>query len=239
MIVYPAIDIIDGQCVRLTHGKYDSKKVYSNDPAEVARGFEDAGFTHLHMVDLDGAKAGKVANLSILERTANATSLHIDFGGGIRSHQDVDDVLNAGAKQINVGSLAVKKPEIVKSWIEQYGSSSLILSADVKDGNIALHGWQDQSQILLIDFVMDYSQAGIEYITCTDISKDGALSGASTQLYKELVDTFPELKIIASGGVHTLHNLTELKLVGCHGAIVGKAIYEKQIDLMDLVKVNQ
>ncbi len=239
MIVYPAIDVIDGQCVRLTHGKYDSKKVYSKDPTAIAQEFEDAGFTHLHMVDLDGAKAGKVINLSILEKTVNATSLQIDFGGGIRSQQDVDDVLSAGAKQINVGSLAVKSPKIVRSWMEKYGPSTLILSADVKDEYIALHGWQEKSKILLKDFILNFSQAGIQYITCTDISKDGALTGASTQLYKELIATFPDLKIIASGGVHSIDNLIDLKSVGCYGAIVGKAIYERQVDLMELISINQ
>ncbi len=239
MIIYPAIDIIGGQCVRLTEGLYDTKKVYHEDPVEMAGQFEAAGFTHLHMVDLDGAKAGNVINASILKEATSKTSLSIDFGGGIRKEQDLINVFDAGAKQANVGSLAVKNPELIKQWIDQYGPAKIILSADVKDGKIAVHGWQDQSEIALNSFIQDYLGHGIEWITCTDISKDGQLSGASVELYKEILSQFPAIKLIASGGVDSLENVEALQDIGCYGAIVGKAIYEQKITLEDLVKYNE
>ena len=238
MIIFPAIDIIGGQCVRLTYGDYATKKVYNEDPVKIAAEFEAAGFTHLHMVDLDGAKSGKVINHDILAQVTASTNLKIDFGGGLRLSQDVEKVLDAGALQINVGSLAVHNPEIVSNWIDQYGPEKIILSADVKDGYIAVHGWQEQSDLELIPFIQDYVDKGIRYITCTDIAKDGALTGASVDLYAELNQCFPEVHIIASGGVDSLDNLQKIQEAGCYGAIVGKAIYENKITLSELIKLN-
>ena len=239
MIIFPAIDIIEGQCVRLSQGLYDTKKIYSKDPVDMARQFEDSGFTHLHLVDLDGAKAGKVVNYAVLEGIAQHTSLHVDFGGGIRSKQEVINVMSAGAKKVNIGSLAVREPEKTKRWMQEIGSEAIILSADVKGKHIAIHGWQDKTEYDLHDFVRSYRAAGIRYITCTDISKDGELTGASVDLYQNLIEEFDGLNVIASGGVNSMENLSQLDNIGCYGAIVGKAIYEGHISLEHLVTLNQ
>ena len=239
MIIYPAIDLIEGQCVRLTQGLYDSKKVYSSDPVTMAKEFENGGFTHLHMVDLDGAKQGKIVNQKVLESVVSATNLKVDFGGGIRSEEDVKKVLDSGASKINLGSIAVKHPKLVYNWIEKYGADKIILSADIKGDYIAVHGWQESSEIRLADFISDYLAAGINTVTCTDIAKDGKLNGASVKLYERLVTKFPVLNIISSGGVDSIDNLLELEKVGCSGAIVGKAIYEKKITVEALVKLNR
>ena len=239
MIVFPAIDIIDGKCVRLTYGDYDQKVEYHDDPIDIAHQFAQAGFTHLHMVDLDGAKQGTLVNQEILEKSAQTTSLNIDFGGGIRSEVDAQTALDSGAVQINVGSLAVSDPEEVFKWMNRFGPEKIILSADIREGMIAVHGWKEKSDRELFKFVESYLQHGLKYLTCTDISKDGALTGAAIPLYINLVKTFPQLKVIASGGVHHIDNVFQVQDTGCYGVIIGKAIYEKKIKLEELVKINQ
>ncbi len=234
MLIIPAIDIIDGKCVRLTQGDYNQKKVYNEHPLEVAKAFEDAGITHLHLVDLDGARASQIVNYKVLEKIASKTSLTIDFGGGLKSDKDVYIAFESGANQITGGTIAVKGAEIFTNWIKKYGGEKIILGADVKDRKIAVHGWKETSKLDLFDFVADYQKKGIQSIICTDIAKDGMLEGAATDLYKELIDRFSELKIIASGGVSDLADLERLAEIGCYGAIVGKAIYEGRIQLEDL-----
>jgi phosphoribosylformimino-5-aminoimidazole carboxamide ribotide isomerase len=234
MIIIPAIDIIDAKCVRLTKGDYSTKKTYNENPVEQAKIFEDAGLTHLHLVDLDGAKQGKVQNWKVMETIALNTNLHIDFSGGIKTREQVQQAFSLGAKQITVGSLAVKNPKEFTDWIWEFGEENLILGADIKDNQIAIQGWQEKSNQNIFDFLEYYFEEGIDYVLCTDVSKDGMLQGASIELYTEIVETFPELKIIASGGVSCLHDLKELKSIGCYAAIVGKAIYEGKIDLKEL-----
>jgi len=201
MLIIPAIDIIDGKCVRLTQGDYNQKKVYNEHPLEVAKAFEDAGITHLHLVDLDGARARHIVNYKVLETIASKTSLTIDFGGGLKSDKDVYIAFESGAHQITGGTIAVKGAPTFTSWIEKYGGEKIILGADVKDRKIAVHGWEETSELDLFDFVDGYQKKGIQSVICTDIAKDGMLQGAATDLYKELMDRFTELKIIASGGV--------------------------------------
>ncbi len=234
MQIIPAIDIIDGQCVRLTQGDYQSKKVYAADPLEVAKQFESAGIQRLHIVDLDGAKAQHIINHRTLENIANHTSLTIDFGGGLKSDEDVRIAFECGASQITGGTIAVKNKDLMLKWVQQYGSDKVILGADVKDGKIAVSGWQEQSQIDLFDFLEDYLEEGIRHVICTDIAKDGMLQGPSLALYQQIIQRFPQVKLIASGGIASLDDLRELKAIGCFGAITGKAIYEGKIKLEDL-----
>ena len=234
MLIIPAIDIIDGKCVRLTQGDYDQKKVYNEHPLEVAKAFEGAGITHLHLVDLDGARASHIVNYKVLEKIATKTSLSIDFGGGLKSDQDVYIAFESGANQITGGTVAVKNSEIFTKWIEHYSGEKIILGADVKDRKIAVQGWEETSELDLFDFVSDYQKKGIQSIICTDIAKDGMLEGTAVELYKELIDRFSDLKIIASGGVSNIADLEKLAAIGCYGAIVGKAIYEGKIQLENL-----
>ena len=234
MYIIPAIDIIGGKCVRLTQGDYNQQTTYNENPLEVAKQFEDAGLTRLHLVDLDGAKAGHIINHKVLERIATHTKLHIDFGGGLKSNKDIQIALNAGAKQITGGTIAVKNREVFLHWLKTYSNETIILGADVQKEKIAVHGWQEQSNIALNDFLQDFVNQGIKYAICTDISKDGLLQGASTNLYQKVLTKFPDLKLIASGGVSSLEDLKQLKQIGCFGAIVGKAIYENRISLKDL-----
>lgn len=236
MRIIPAMDLIDGKCVRLEKGDYNKKKEYKADPVDVAKSFADHGLNYLHMVDLDGAKAGKVVNWKILERIAGATSLEIDFGGGIKSDEDVQIAFNSGAKQINVGSTAVKQKDLFLSWLERLGSEKVILSADVRDRKIAIHGWQTDTEIDLMGFVADYVKSGLQNVTTTDISKDGMLQGVATDLYQDLVREFPDLNIIASGGVSKIEDLEELTSVNVFGVIIGKAIYDGRIELKELQK---
>lgn len=233
MRIIPAIDIIEGKCVRLSQGDYDTKKIYNENPLEVAKEFEDYGIRHLHLVDLDGAKSKQIINYRTLEELASKTSLQIDFGGGIKSQKDIDIAFECGAKQITGGSIAVQEPEIFTKWIEVYGSEKIILGADCKNRKIATHGWLESSELDVIDFIRDYKQKGISYVICTDIAKDGMLEGTSNKLYKEiLADT--DVKLIASGGVSNIEDLYLLKEIGCEGAILGKAIYEGRIKLKEL-----
>lgn len=231
MKIIPAIDIIDGKCVRLTQGDYAQKKVYNEDPLEVAKEFEDAGITNLHLVDLDGAKASQIINYKVLEKIASNTNLKIDFGGGLKSNEDLKIAFDSGANQITGGTIAVKNQELFLSWIEKYGSEKIILGADVKNEKIATNGWQEESNIELFDFLKKYLDAGIEYVICTDISRDGLLQGSSVDLYENIKTQFPNIKLIASGGVVSMDELEKLKNLEIHGAIIGKAIYEGRIDI--------
>ncbi|MEQ9102701.1 MAG: 1-(5-phosphoribosyl)-5-[(5-phosphoribosylamino)methylideneamino]imidazole-4-carboxamide isomerase [Imperialibacter sp.] len=234
MDIIPAIDIIDGKCVRLTQGDYDQKKIYNERPLEVAMQFEDAGLTRLHLVDLDGAKAGTVKNWKVLEALASKTSMVIDFGGGIKSAEDVDIVFECGAKLATVGSMAVKNEEVFSDWLEQYGADRFFLGADVKDEKIAIGGWLETTDIWVYDFIEKYVQKGVTNIFCTDVSKDGLLEGPSVDLYKTLVEQFPDIYFVASGGVSSMKDLERLKEIGCKAAIVGKAIYEGRVNIADL-----
>jgi phosphoribosylformimino-5-aminoimidazole carboxamide ribotide isomerase len=234
MQIIPAIDIIDGKCVRLTQGDYAQKTIYNENPLEVAKQFEAAGLKRLHLVDLDGAKAGTVKNWAVLQEIAAYTTLSIDFGGGIKKDKDLNIVFESGAAYATIGSLAVKEPDTFLEWLSVYGADKFILGADVKSEKIAVAGWLETTDINIYDFLQDYINKGILQSFCTDVSKDGKLEGPSIDLYKNIVQKFPSLYFIASGGVSCLEDLTALKELGCAGAIVGKAIYEGRIALKDL-----
>ncbi len=235
MRLLPAIDIIDGKCVRLTKGDYDTKKVYNENPLEVAKQFEDAGIQYLHLVDLDGAKAKHIVNYKVLETIASKTSLKIDFGGGLKSDEDLHIAFNSGARQITGGSIAVKDATTFKNWISKYGSQKIILGADCTNEKIAISGWTEESNLEVVPFIKDYQKEGIQYVICTDIAKDGMLEGASVNLYRKLIkECAANIKLIASGGVTSIDDLYDLKTIGCEGAIVGKAIYENRISLKEL-----
>jgi phosphoribosylformimino-5-aminoimidazole carboxamide ribotide isomerase len=236
MIIIPAIDIIDGKCVRLTQGDYSQKKIYNEQPLEIAKQFEDAGLKRLHLVDLDGAKAGAIRNWKVLETIAGKTSLVIDFGGGIKTNKDVAIVFNSGAKLATVGSIAVTDETEFLMWLEIFGADKFLLGADVKKEKIALHGWQETSDIWVYDFIEKYVQQGVNQVFCTDVSKDGKLEGPAVDLYKSIVEKFTDLHFIASGGVSSMTDLEVLEEIGCKGAIVGKAIYENRISLSELGK---
>jgi len=237
MEIIPAIDIIDGKCVRLTKGDYNQKTEYNDNPVEVAQEFEAVGIKRLHLVDLDGAKAKKVVNLDVLKKIANETNLAIDFGGGVQSTQDLEKVFTSGASQVTGGSIAVKNEPLFTEWINEFGGDKIILGADVKDEHIAIHGWEEKADWHIYDFLENYLEKGLTYVICTDVSKDGALQGPSTELYIKILDRFPTIKLIASGGVSNLYDLEELDKIGVYGAIVGKAIYEKRISLSELKNI--
>lgn len=234
MEIIPAIDIIDGKCVRLTHGDYNQKKIYNEHPLEVAKEFEDAGIRRLHLVDLDGAKAGSVRNWKVLETIAAKASLVIDFGGGIKSEKDVQIVFDSGAALATIGSIAVKYEETFSKWLEKFTAGKFLLGADVKNEKITVSGWMEQTDIWVYDFIEKYIQKGMKQIFCTDVSKDGALEGPSIELYKSIVEKFPELHFIASGGVSSIDDVYKLQDVGCKAVIIGKAIYEGRIQLSEL-----
>lgn len=234
MEIIPAIDIIEGKCVRLTQGDYAQKKVYNENPLEVAKEFEGAGLQRLHLVDLDGAKAGQVKNWKVLETIAGKTSLVIDFGGGIKKEEDVRVVFNSGAALATVGSIAVKNEVELVQWFSVFGADKFLLGADVKDEKIAIGGWLETTDIWIYDLIEKYVQHGIRQLFCTDVSKDGKLEGPAVELYKNIVGKFPELHFIASGGVSNLSDLHALREAGCKGAIVGKAIYEGRVKLSEL-----
>lgn len=242
MRIIPAIDIIEGKCVRLTKGDYDTKKIYNENPLEVAKKFQDAGVEYLHLVDLDGAKAQHIVNYKVLEQIATKTSLKIDFGGGIKADEDLHVAFNSGAKQITGGSVAVKNPKLFEKWINYYGGNKIILGADAKEGKIAISGWQEDSSEELIPFIKGYQKTGIKYVICTDIAKDGMLEGPSIDLYKRIISECSNsskdqsVKLIASGGVSNIDDLDVLKDIGCEGVIIGKAIYENKISLFELEK---
>ncbi|MDP3556189.1 MAG: 1-(5-phosphoribosyl)-5-[(5-phosphoribosylamino)methylideneamino]imidazole-4-carboxamide isomerase [Bacteroidota bacterium] len=236
MEIIPAIDIIEGKCVRLTQGDYSQKTIYNENPLDVALEFQDLGIKRLHLVDLDGAKQGKVINYKVLEKLANKTNLKIDFGGGIKTNSDIHSVFEAGASMATIGSIAAKNKELFFSWVNKYSSEKILLGADVKNEKIAINGWLETTDILITDFIKENIDNGINALFCTDISKDGLLEGPAIDLYKKIIIEFPTLNLIASGGVANLKDLEDLKKIGCSGAIVGKAIYEKRITLNELKK---
>lgn len=238
MTIIPAIDIINGKCVRLTKGDYTQKIVYNDHPVEVAKQFADAGLERLHIVDLDGAKAGKIINLDVLESIASATDLKIDFGGGVKNITDVGKIFDAGATMVTLGSLAVKHPELLEEWLIEFGADKFLIGADVLDENIKISGWLEDGGINIFDFISKMMGLGVSHIFCTDISKDGAMQGPSIELYKKIIATYPELKLTASGGVANLEEVLLLKEIGCAGAIIGKAIYEGKITLEALKTIN-
>lgn len=235
----PAIDIIEGKCVRLTQGDYTRKTIYNENPLEVAKAFEQAGITRLHVVDLDGAKAGRIINYKVLESIASKTELVVDFGGGLKSDDDLRIAFESGADMITGGSIAVKKPDVFQKWLQTYGNERIILGADVKNEKIAVSGWIETTDIELVDFLKSYCEAGIKKVICTDISKDGMLEGPSIELYKKLIRTLPDIFLIASGGVSSLRDLELLDEAGIQAVIFGKAIYEGKISLKELERLTQ
>ncbi len=248
MRIIPAIDIIDGKCVRLTKGDYSTKKVYNEDPLEVAMAFEDHGISHLHLVDLDGAKSQHVVNYKVLEKLASKTGLQIDVGGGIKSDEDCNMVFEIGARQATGGSIAVKDRGMFLGWLKRYGANRIILGADCKEGQISVSGWQEESVEEVVPFIKWYQKKGIDYVVCTDISKDGMLTGPAFSLYRQIIKEtarietsvgpsgvedreVPGIRLIASGGIYTIDELPKLADLGCEGVIIGKAIYEGRITL--------
>ena len=238
MQIIPAIDIIEGKCVRLTEGDYAQKKIYNEDPLEVAKAFEGIGLMRLHLVDLDGAKAGQVMNWKVLEKIANNTELKIDFGGGIKTEATLKTVLDTGATYATIGSLAVRNELLFQEWIARFGAKVFMLGADVLEEKIAIGGWLEKTEISVFDFMKSYIDKGVNQIFCTDIKKDGKLQGPSIELYQKIIEQFPNLHLIASGGVSSLDDLIELEEIGCIAAIVGKAIYENKITISELANFN-
>lgn len=231
MYIIPAIDLIGGKCVRLSQGDYSSKKEYHDDPVEMAKRFEDAGISRLHLVDLDGAKAKKIINGAVLEGICKHTKLKVDFGGGIQANDEIEKAFELGASQVTGGSIAVKNSALFQEWIRKYGTEKIILGADAKDRKIAVGGWEETTKVDLIPFIQDYVAKGISYVICTDVAKDGLLQGPSVDLYREILQEIPGLKLIASGGVSSMKDLEELGKIGVYGAIVGKAYYEGRVSL--------
>ena len=238
MQIIPAIDIIEGKCVRLTEGDYAQKKIYNEDPLEVAKAFEGIGLMRLHLVDLDGAKAGQVMNWKVLEKIANNTELKIDFGGGIKTEATLKTVLDTGATYATIGSLAVRNELLFQEWIARFGAKVFMLGADVLEEKIAIGGWLEKTEISVFDFMKSYIDKGVKQIFCTDIKKDGKLQGPSIELYQKIIEQFQALQLIASGGVSSLDDLIELEEIGCSAAIVGKAIYENKITISELANFN-
>lgn len=236
MLPIPAIDVIESKCVRLTKGDYATKTTYRDDPAEVAREFEDLGFRRLHLVDLDGARAGRVVNLRVLERITSATGLTVDFGGGVKTDDDLHAVFESGAQMVTLGSVAVKQPHKVDEWAATYGTDRIIIGADALDGTVRISGWEQESGMSLTDFISRYYDRGFRRVLCTDISRDGMLQGPATALYRSLLDHFPELTLIASGGVGSMADLEALDAAGVPEAVFGKAIYEGKINLKEVVE---
>jgi phosphoribosylformimino-5-aminoimidazole carboxamide ribotide isomerase len=235
MRIIPAIDIIDGKCVRLSKGDYGTKKIYNENPVEVAKEFESFGIKFLHLVDLDGAKSKHIANQKILENIAKETSLQIDFGGGLKTLQDIEIAFNSGVKQITIGSIAVQNPEFCFDLIEKYGSDKIILGADCENRKIKTSGWLEESDQDVIDFILQYQKKGAQNVICTDISKDGMLEGPSTDLYKNILSQ-TTIQLVASGGISCMEDVYQMKEIGCSGTIIGKAIYEGKIELKELQK---
>ena len=234
MRIIPAIDIINGKCVRLSKGDYATEKVYNENPLEVAKMFEDHGIKYLHLVDLDGAKASHIVNYKVLETIASKTNLSIDFGGGLKSNEDLKIAFESGANQITGGSIAVKNPEIFQTWLNKYGADKIILGADANNEKVAVGGWLEESDKELVPFIQDYEKDGVSYVICTDISKDGMLQGPSFDLYQKILNETNNIKLIASGGISTFDELPKLAEMGCEGTIIGKAIYEHKISMKQL-----
>jgi phosphoribosylformimino-5-aminoimidazole carboxamide ribotide isomerase len=238
MTIIPAIDIINGKCVRLTKGDYAQQKIYNENPVEVAKHFADAGLQRLHIVDLDGAKAGAIVNLAVLEKVAAAVNMVIDFGGGVKKITDVQNILNAGASMVTIGSVAVKQPEVLEEWLLEFGADHFLIGADVLDERIKISGWLEDGGIDIFDFVRNLISLGVTNIFCTDISKDGMMQGPSVDLYKKIMSQHPEINLTASGGVSKIEDVIQLKEIGCSGAIIGKAIYENLVTLEQLITYN-
>lgn len=238
MRIIPAIDIIEGKCVRLSKGDYNTKKIYNEKPLEVAKQFEAHGIQYLHLVDLDGAKSKHIVNHKILEEIASKTALKIDFGGGLKTDKDLQIAFESGANQVTGGSIAVKDPETFRKWLEKFGSEKIILGADANNEKVAISGWQEESELQLVPFIKEYQKQGVKYVICTDISKDGMLEGPSFDLYRKILEETsedkPSLNLIASGGISTFDELPKLAQIGCEGTIIGKAIYEGRIHLKQL-----
>lgn len=232
--IIPAIDIIEGKCVRLSQGDYSKKKVYNEDPVEVAKEFEAYGMRRLHVVDLDGAASHHIVNYKVLEKIATRTSMIIDFGGGIKSDEDLVIAFENGAQMVTIGSVAVKHPTLMERWIGMFGSEKIILGADAKDEKISTNGWKEDSQIELLPFLKDYTKKGIRKVLCTDISRDGMLTGPSTELYKKIIEEFPQMHLIASGGISCLDDIKKLEEAKIPAVVFGKAIYEGKISLKEL-----
>jgi len=236
MRIIPAIDIIEGKCVRLSKGDYNTMKIYNENPLEVAKQFEDVGIQHLHLVDLDGAKSRHIVNYKVLEKISSATQLKIDFGGGLKSDDDLRIAFECGANQITGGSIAVKNQGLFEKWVLEYGAEKIILGADCKNRRIATNGWLEGSSLEVTDFIKSYEAKGIKYVICTDIAKDGMLQGTATDLYAEILNQ-SNINLIASGGVSSFADLEKLEALGCEGAIIGKAIYEGKITLKKLAQL--
>ena len=234
MRIIPAIDLIDGKCVRLTQGDYNQKKVYANDPLAMAKAFEDHGVEYLHLVDLDGAKAQAIVNHKVLERIAIQTNLKIDFGGGLKSDEDLRIAFECGAQQVTGGSIAVKQPELFENWLSTYGPEKIILGADARQGKIATNGWLEVSELGVEAFIQSYAAKGVSYVVCTDIEQDWTLQGPSISLYQKILKNSPNIELIASGGVSGIEDLNVLKEISCEAAILGKALYEGRISLKAL-----
>jgi phosphoribosylformimino-5-aminoimidazole carboxamide ribotide isomerase len=234
MTIIPAIDIINGKCVRLTKGDYAQQKIYNENPLEVAKQFADAGLQRLHIVDLDGAKAGCVINLAVLEKIAAAVNMVIDFGGGVKKINDVENILNAGASIVTIGTLAVKQPQVLEEWLKEFGAGRFLIGADVLDEKIKITGWLEDGGINIFDFIGKLISLGITNIFCTDIAKDGMMQGPSIDLYKKIITKYPQINLIASGGVCNIEDVMQLKQTGCSGIIIGKAIYENLVPLNPL-----
>jgi len=237
MKIIPAIDIIKGKCVRLTQGDFGKAKVYRENPLEVAKEFEDADLEYLHLVDLDGARKGKVVNWSVIESIQANTALKVDFGGGVKTEEEVERLLDLGIDQINIGSIAAREPETFALWLQKYGPENFILSADVKEEMVLSHGWTEQTSLTIYELVAVFEKQGLEYLTCTDINSDGMMQGPNFGLYKKLKKRYPNLKLIASGGISSTEDLAELAYINMYAAIVGKAIYEHKIELRDLKNI--
>ena len=239
MELIPAIDIIDGQCVRLTKGDYAQKTVYRNHPWDVAKEFETYGFKRLHVVDLDGAKAKHIVNSDVLQKITTETSLTVDFGGGIKTDEDIEKAFASGAQMLTVGSIAVTNPELFLSWIKKYGADRMILGADVRNGKISINGWKEDSSEDLLPFLRKYVDAGVTNVLCTEISKDGTLQGPAIDLYKRIMQEYPNLHLIASGGVSSIDDIKALEAAGIPAVVFGKAIYEGRINLKELEIIDQ
>lgn len=237
MRVIPAIDLIGGECVRLTQGDYARQTTYHRDPLDAAKLFEDAGFTHLHLVDLDGARAGRIVNHRVLERISTHTRLHVDFGGGLKTDDDLRIAFECGAAQVTGGSIAVREPERFLGWLQAFGPERIILGADARDGFIAVGGWQEATALPLADFIARYRAAGVQYVICTDIGRDGTLTGPATDLYRDLLAQFPGLHLIASGGVGEMADLEALAEAGLYGVVAGKAFYEGRLELKETARL--
>ena len=238
MKIIPAIDIINGKCVRLTKGDYTQQKVYNENPVEVAKQFAGAGFKRLHIVDLDGAKAGVIMNMAVLENIAASVDMVIDFGGGVKKITDIEDILNAGASMVTMGSLAVKHTEVLEEWLMEFGVDNFLIGADVLNENVKISGWLQDGGINIFDFVGKMIDVGVTNIFCTDISKDGMMQGPAIELYKKIIEQYPEINLTASGGVSNIDDVKRLKEIGCSGVIIGKAIYENLVTLDELIKLN-